>query len=197
MAFADSSVERTEDRFGRVPDVPAEVREFASLVEREGLHGLHFQHVVLCTRRAWFHLNRIDYAHLDERMAFGAAAHKISKRRDRSVEGLMGLSPDRIDWKNRVVIEAKARSGAEVAVSRQTAFYAFLLWAATGHKWHARNDILEERRVRPVAMDMSVAREMLDLAHQLSELNRRQDPPEAERKPLCDSCSYRFLCGMT
>ena len=177
--------------------VPEEVSEFARLVEAEGLHGLHFQHVSLCARRAWFHLNRIDYAHLDERMAMGAAMHEASRPRDRSVEGLMGLAPDRVDWQNRVVVEAKARSGAETAVSRQTALYALVLWAATGHPWRAQNEILEQRRKRPVAINPEVVKEMLDLARQLAKLNTCSDPPPAKRKPLCMACSYRFLCGMT
>ena len=177
--------------------IPPEVTEFSRLVETEGLHGLHFQHISLCTRRAWFHLNRIDYAHLDERMANGTVMHETSRPRDRSVEGLTGLAPDRIDWRNQVVMEAKARSGAKTAVSRQTAFYALLLWASTGQEWRAQNDIIEERRSRPVVIDPEVVDEMLDLAHKLATLSRRPDPPPAKRKKLCTSCSYRFLCGMT
>lgn len=176
---------------------PSKVIEFSHLVETAGLHGLHFQHISLCARRAWFHLNRIDYAHLDERMANGTVMHETSRPRDRSVEGLTGLAPDRIDWRNRVVVEAKARSGAKTAVSRQTAFYALLLWASTGQPWRAQNDIIEERRSRPVVIDPEVVDEMLDLAHKLAALGRRTDPPPAKRKKLCASCSYRFLCGMT
>ena len=174
---------------------PPDVLEFAHIVEKEGLHGLHFQHVSLCERRAWFHLNRIDYAHMDERMATGTVVHSISKPRDNSINVLMGLSPDRIDWGNRIVVEAKARSGAAVAVSRQTALYALLLWAATGQPWRAQNDILEERRIRPVAIDKAVAKEMLALARRLSALSKRAEPPLARRIKLCAKCSYRFLCG--
>lgn len=175
--------------------VPDEVREFARIVESEDLQGLHFQHISLCERRAWFHLNRIDYAHMDQRMANGIVAHQINKPRDRSVEGLMGLFPDRIDWANRVVIEAKARSGARVAVSRQTALYALLLWAATGQPWQAQTSILEERRIRSVKISDALVQEMLQLAKRLSELCRQSDPPSAKRIKLCAACSYRFLCG--
>ena len=177
--------------------MPPDVVEFASLVEAHGLHGLHFQHVALCARRAWLHLNRIDYAHLDEHMAHGTAIHETSRPRDRSVVGLIGLSPDRIDWRGRVVVEAKARPGARTAVSRQTAFYALMLWAATGEPWQGRNDILEQRRHRPVVVDAEVVSEMLELARALAQLSECDRPPRAVRKPLCAACSYRFLCGMT
>ena len=176
-------------------EVPAEIREFAAIVESEDLQGLHFQHVSLCERRAWFHLNRIDYAHMDQRMANGTVAHQINRPRDRSVDGLMGLSPDQIDWENRVVIEAKARSGARVAVSCQTALYALLLWAATGQPWRAQNNILEERRIRSVEINDALVQDMLQLAKRLSELRRQSVPPSAKRIKLCAACSYRFLCG--
>jgi len=50
------------------------LHHFAAIVETEGMHGLAFQHLALCRRRAWLHLNRIDYAHLDRRMALGTVA---------------------------------------------------------------------------------------------------------------------------
>jgi CRISPR-associated exonuclease Cas4 len=176
--------------------LPNRIRRFADIVEREGLHGLHFQHVALCERRAWLHLNRIDYAHLDERMALGTALHNINRPRDSSVEGLTGLSPDRIDWTNRIVVEAKGRAGAEDAVSRQTLFYAFILWAATGTPWRAQNDILSQRRTRLVAVDEDAIDDMLTLANRLSALKRLPNPPLADKKPICASCSHRFLCGI-
>ena len=84
----------------------ARVRRFAEVVDRAGLHGLAFQHLALCRRRAWLHLHRVDYAHLDARMQRGLALHDASRPRDRSVAGLIGLAPDRIDWQARRVYEA-------------------------------------------------------------------------------------------
>ena len=68
------------------------VRHFAAIVTEADLHGLAFQHLALCRRRAWLHLHRIDYSHLDVRMQRGLAMHDASKPRDRSVVGLMGLA---------------------------------------------------------------------------------------------------------
>ena len=116
---------------------------FADLVERHGLHRL-CSASSLCEGRAWLHLHRIDYSHLEERMKLGAVAHDLAKPRDSSVEGLMGLAPDRIDWAERCVIEAKHKAGAKDAVGMQTAFYALLLSVATGKPWRAENDILSQ-----------------------------------------------------
>lgn len=175
--------------------ISAIAREFARLCEVADLHGLLFQHYVLCHRRAWLHMNRVDYAHLDERMQRGLVLHDKSKPRDRSVIGLMGLAPDRIDWKNSIVIEAKGGSGAVAAVSAQTAFYALILTAATNRVWRAVNEIIEAKRKREVTMDVNMAEKMLTTAEGLSELRAAPTPPLAQIKPICAHCSYRHLCG--
>lgn len=172
-----------------------DVAKFAALVEAHDLHGLAFQHLALCARRAWFHLNRIDYAHLDRRMALGTARHDLSRVRDRSVEGLMGLSPDRIDWEHRRVHEAKGGAGARDAVSLQCAFYALMLSHASGEAFEAATDILPERRIRPVPIDAALVSQMVAMADRLGALRHAPSPPEAERKPICTTCSYRVLCG--
>lgn len=176
-------------------DWAAPIRAFAAAVEAHELHGLLFQHLELCERRAWLHLHRIDYAHLEERMRLGAVAHELHRPRDRSVQGLMGLAPDRIDWARREVIEAKGSAGARRAVSLQTCFYAILLMAATGRVWSAANEIIGGRKKLPVPLGLEEITQMLEMARRLGELADEALAPMAARKPICDSCSYRFLCG--
>lgn len=190
------SRERTvKRRQNKVRPSDPRIAAFAEVVERHSLNGLVFQHLPLCERRAWLHLHRIDYAHLEERMKTGAVAHNLAKSRDSSVTGLMGLAPDRINWAERCVVEAKHKSGAQTAVAMQTAFYALLLMAATGKRWRAENDILSQRRRRPVVIDSDTIDRMLALAQQAAELLEREYAPKARRKPICASCSYRYLCG--
>ncbi|MGH6816124.1 MAG: CRISPR-associated protein Cas4 [Hyphomicrobiaceae bacterium] len=178
-----------------VPPVPDAVTAFHAVVERANLHALPFQHLALCGRRAWFHLKRIDYAHLDGRMQRGLVIHETVRPRDSSVEGLMGLAPDRIDWDKRVVYESKGGAGAKDAVSRQTAFYALMLWRATGHPWRAVTHIVAAKRSRDVPMTDTLICEMLEDARRLADLAQRETPPPADEKPICAACSYRFLCG--
>lgn len=176
-------------------DWAPEVEAFQQLVEANDLHGLLFQHVELCRRRAWLHANRIDYSHLDARMELGAVSHSLSKSRDGSVTGLMGISPDRIDWKRREVVEVKGSAGARRAVSLQTAFYAMMLMAATGKRWTAANEITGSKRRIPVAVDLEVVREMVAIAQDLGRLTSEEAPPIGERIGICSSCSYRHLCS--
>jgi hypothetical protein len=81
-------------------------------------------------------------------MALGTVLHELSRVRDRSVEGLSGLNPDRIDWTERIVFEAKGGAGAVDAVSDQTALYAVILTAATGREWRAATHLIRQKRER-------------------------------------------------
>ena len=176
-------------------DWSAPLHCFCDLAERFHLQGLLFQHLELCERRAWFHMNRIDYAHLDERMRLGSVSHEIHRPRDHSVEGLIGVSPDRVDWKRREVVEAKGTAGAREAVSMQTRFYALLLMAATGKRWTAVNEIIGGRKQLTVAIEREHIQTMLAMAERLANLSSQESAPKISRKDICDSCSYRFLCG--
>jgi len=109
---------------------------FYERVVRLELHGLHFQHIELCERRAWMYLHKINFAQWHERVATGTAKHETSYSRDYSTEGLFGLAPDRIDWDDGVVYENKGTAGAKEASNNQTAFYAVMLAIATGKEWH-------------------------------------------------------------
>lgn len=175
--------------------LPADLAAFCAIVECENLHALPFQHLALCPRRAWFHLKRIDYAHLDQRMQRGLFIHENMRPRDHSVEGLMGLAPDLVDWENHAVIEAKGGAGAKDAVSRQTAFYALMLWRATGRRWKAATHIVASKRTRDVPITNELLALMLADARRLADLARLPGPPPADEKPICAACSYRFLCG--
>lgn len=170
------------------------VEKIANLCIKHDFHGLLFQHLAICRRRAWLHIKRIQCAHLEQRMELGQISHLLNRARDVSVEGLIGLAPDRIDWQNRIVIEAKSTAGAQEAVSYQTAFYAILLATATQESWGAQNDILSTRRVRPVHLDGQILNAILELTLELTELQNENHPPKVDRQPICNTCGYRFLC---
>ena len=175
-------------------DRKAMIKEFAHLCELYDLHGLAFQHYGICKRRAWLHLNRVNYVHLEERMMLGTLAHTTSKVRDRSVEGLMGLYPDRIDWKSNKVVEAKGKGGAPKAVSKQAVYYALILSAQTGDEWIPAVEIISERRTREIPINDELIAEMVAVARELGTL-ANLGCPEGINEPICRTCSYSRLCG--
>ena len=116
--------------------------------------------------------------------------HEISRPRDASVEGLMGLSPDRIDWRNHIVYEAKGSAGARDAVARQTAFVCADAMARTHAHPVARglNHILSQKRTREIDPTADLLVERMVCAP-LSKLRRQEASPDAVRKPICEKCS--------
>lgn len=168
---------------------------FSERVDRLSLHGLHFQHVKLCERRAWMYLHGINYAQWNAQVAVGIAKHLTSYARDRSTEGLFGLAPDRIDWNERIVYENKGTGGAVEASSDQTAFYAVMLSIATGEEWRAVTHVLSTRRRREVHLDAARLQSLWESSERLELLAHQQDVPPAQRIPLCTTCSFAAFCG--
>ncbi len=78
------------------------------LAEEYGLHGLYFQHVALCRRRAWLHLMGATHAVHHARVQRGLALHQTEKRPADVPRGL-GIAPDAIDFERRVVLEKRVR----------------------------------------------------------------------------------------
>ncbi|WP_020560718.1 CRISPR-associated protein Cas4 [Thiofilum flexile] len=157
---------------------------FVERVERLNLHGLHFQHIELCQRRAWMYLHKVNFAQWYARVQTGTALHDTSYQRDHSVRGLMGLAPDRIDWEQCMVFENKGTGGAVEASSNQTAFYALILSISTGQVWRAYTHILSSRRRREVVLDESRLTTLWQASEQLERLSHQESVPSAPKMAL-------------
>jgi CRISPR-associated exonuclease Cas4 len=168
---------------------------FYERVDRLRLHGLHFQHVTLCERRAWLYLHQVNFAQWYSRVQTGTAKHDTSYARDRSTEGLMGLSPDRLDWENAVVYENKGTAGAKAASDNQTAFYAVILSIATGREWKAITHVLSTRRRREVVLDEKQLEQLWQASERLEMLMEQDSVPDVPKIPLCSKCSAAAFCG--
>ncbi|MEA3642359.1 MAG: Dna2/Cas4 domain-containing protein [Lamprobacter sp.] len=168
---------------------------FSERVDRLELHGLHFQHVNLCERRAWMYLHRVNFAQWNSRVATGTAHQATHYKRDRSTVGLFGLAPDRVDWKQAIVFENKGTGGASVAVDRQVGFYAVMLSIATERTWTGRVHVLTNRRWREVVLDASLLDGLWSDSLRLEHLTQVQRVPSVPRIGLCASCSLASFCG--
>ena len=162
------------------------------LAEGIGLHGLYFQHVALCRRRAWLHLMGATHAVRNMRVRRGLALHQTEKRPDDVPKGL-GIAPDAIDFERRIVIERKGSAGAREAVARQALFYAAFMTAATGDLWRAEVQVYGSRKKTTYDLTESVLDQLIrDARHGRSLID--SPPPQARRIPLCKTCSCNLLC---
>ncbi len=165
------------------------LRELAEELE---LHGLYFQHVALCRRRAWLHLAGATHVARNRRAQRGLALHQTEKRAGDVPRGL-GIAPDAIDFDQRLVIERKGSGGASDAVSRQALFYAAFMTAATGTIWRAEVQVYGTRRRVTHRLTETVLDQLIVDARYARDL-LAGDPPVARVLPLCDSCSCHDLC---
>ena len=162
------------------------------LAEEYGLHGLYFQHVALCPRRAWLHLIGATHAVQHARVRRGLALHQTEKRPGDVPRGL-GIAPDAIDFERRVVIERKGSAGARSAVSRQALFYAAFMTGATGEVWRAEVQVYGSRKTTTYDLTDDVLDQLIQDARKSVDL-AVGPPPSARRIRLCDACSCSPLC---
>lgn len=167
-------------------------RLLRELAEEYGLHGLYFQHIALCRRRAWLHLLGATHAVRHVRVQRGLALHQTEKRPGQVAKGL-GIAPDAVDFERRVVIERKGSAQARVAVSRQALFYAAFMTGATGDLWRAEVQVYGSRQRIIYDITDDVLDQLVRDARESREL-AAGPAPAAKRIRLCDACSCNELC---
>ena len=167
-------------------------RVLRELAEEYSLHGLYFQHVALCRRRAWLHLMGATHAIQHARVQRGLALHDTEKRPGEAPQGL-GIAPDAIDFDRRVVIERKGSAKGREAVSRQALFYAAFMTGATDHPWRAEVQVYGSRRKISYELTEAALDELIRDARRSREL-AGAPAPGAKRIRLCDACSCNPLC---
>jgi CRISPR-associated exonuclease Cas4 len=172
----------------------ARIRAFCDRAEELEVQGLDFQHVAICRRRCWLHLHRASMNEWSDLIRLGEVLHADSHSRDRSIAGSTGLTPDRLDWEHRIVVEEKSSKSHGEASHDQLSFYAALMTRVSGRLWSGRLYVLGAGRYRDVALDdarLTRLEASLDLIASL-----KNDPtvPSVTRLPACDGCSNSEFC---
>lgn len=160
--------------------------------EKLSVHGLSFQHIMLCTTRTWLHYHRLDCAHLNRHMQLGLLLHERSD--SRLTYSLYGLAPDQVNWARREVSEIKKSRSHEAALVNQLLFYLAALTVATGQSWQGVLRYTASRRTKTILLDQATLLQLQQSLVQLREVLRLPRPPAKERKPVCQGCSYSLLC---
>lgn len=159
--------------------------------EALGVHGLSFQHILLCPTRTWLHYHRVDCGHLNRHMQLGLLLHEKSNTLSQS---LYGLSPDRVDWARREVSEIKKSRSHEAALTNQLLFYLAALTVATGQAWRGVLRYTSSRRTKAILLDASGVLQLQQSLARLRDVLALPQPPAKSDKPVCQGCSYRLLC---
>jgi len=174
--------------------VSERLKEMVDRADELGVHGLLFQHIVLCPTRTWLHYHRIDCAHLNRYMQRGLWISETTYPRDRDRGIGLGVYPDQIDWANRTVSEVKSAKRPDSAARAQLLFYMAVLEVSTGEAWMGLLRTPTSRRIQKLVLDGQTETWLLGLFEELVAVLGRSRPPQRVEKPLCVGCSYRLLC---
>ncbi len=162
--------------------------------EQKGVHGLLFQHIVLCPTRAWLHYHRVDCAHLNRFMQRGSWVHATAYEgmQDRVVG--LGIHPDRIDWNALTVSEVKSAKRPDDASRLQLLFYVSVMTAASDEEWSGLLRTPASRRIERIVFDQAAEEWLIIKFNELVSVLEQPRPPQKTGKPICSGCSYRLLC---
>ena len=173
-------------------EILEKARYLRELAEEHDLHGLYFQHIALCRRRAWLHLMGATHAVRNPRVRRGLALHDTDRRAPRAPRGL-GIAPDGIDFERRVIVERKGGAGARDAVARQALFYAAFIAGAASELWSAEIHVYGKRKKLELRLTETALDRLIADARAAPALRAGPCPP-ARRIRLCDTCSCNPLC---
>ncbi len=172
------------------------VQAFCDRCDLLNVNGLDFQHAAICARRCWLHLHRASMNEWSEHIRLGSIRHGDSHQRDQSTTGLLGLSPDRLDWDRHVVIEEKPSASHLFAAEDQALFYAAMLSVATGSLWGISIYVSSKRRYFEYALDqprLDRLNKSLDL---IGFLKLTNSVPAGPVIAACAGCSNAEFCGI-
>ena len=160
---------------------------------RVKITGLMMQYYIACKRELWFFSRGIDIDRETSNIQRGTHIDETSyksKRRSFQINGRIAL--DILD--SGEVMEVKASSALEEPARMQLLYY---LWYLDEILDIQRDGVLAyptERKRESVTLDTS-AREAVEAAIQeIIDITEREQPPELEKKPYCDSCLYQDIC---
>ena len=164
------------------------------LAEECGLHGLYFQHVALCRRRAWLHLMGATHAVHHSRVRRGACASPDGEAPWRSASWARHCAGrDRLQTPRGHREKGNGRSTRRGfpagTVLRRVHDRRFRRAVACRG---ARLRITREDQLPP-SPDEDVLDQLVRDAWDSRDLMAEPAPP-ARRIPLCDACSCNLLC---
>jgi CRISPR-associated exonuclease Cas4 len=157
--------------------------------------GLMVQYYHVCKRELWFMSRGIDIDRETTNIQRGTHVDESSYQDARN-SFMIGnrIQLDVLDSGD--VMEVKVSSALEKPARMQLLFYLWFLREIHGVEKDGILAYPTERKRESVTLDNSAKEQVeLTIAGILNVVNRDQ-PPELEKKPYCDSCLYQDLCWM-
>jgi CRISPR-associated exonuclease Cas4 len=160
---------------------------------RVKITGLMMQYYIVCERELWFFSRGVDIDRETSNIQRGTHIDETSydgQRRSFQINGRIAL--DILD--SGEVMEVKASSTLEESARMQLLYY---LWYLEEILDVQRDGVLAyptERKRESVTLDDTTRDTVEDAIRGIIDIVEREEPPELNKKPYCDSCLYQDIC---
>jgi CRISPR-associated exonuclease Cas4 len=186
------------DRLGDLPpDDPVSMLlrsvETEATAEEFRVTGVMMQYYAVCHRELWFESRDIEIDRDRASIVRGTNVDEQAysdKRRSVPIDGTIVI--DVLD--DGTVMEVKPSSSMTEPARLQLLYYLWYLKHVVGVE---RDGVLAhptERRRESVELTPEAERHVEDAIRGVHDVITASTPPEAERKPFCDSCAYHDFC---
>jgi CRISPR-associated exonuclease Cas4 len=186
------------DRLGDLPpDDPVSMLlrsvETEATAEEFRVTGVMMQYYAVCHRELWFESRDIEIDRDRASIVRGTNVDEqaySNKRRSVPIDGTIVI--DVLD--DGTVMEVKPSSSMTEPARLQLLYYLWYLKHVVGVE---RDGVLAhptERRRESVELTPEAERHVEEAIRGVHDVIMASTPPEAERKPFCDSCAYHDFC---
>jgi len=167
--------------------------ETEAAVEEFRVTGVMMQYYAVCHRELWFESRDIEIDRDRASIVRGTNVDEQAysdKRRSVSIDGTIVI--DVLD--DGTVMEVKPSSSMVEPARLQLLYYLWYLKHVVGVE---RDGVLAhptERRRESVELTQEAEQRVEKALRGVYDVTNAETPPEAERKPFCDSCAYHDFC---
>lgn len=160
----------------------------------EPITGTHIQYYLVCPRKCWLSLHRLEQEAEDDLVLLGRLTHESSfsrqQMREVDIDGFL-----RVDFTQDGIVH-EVKHGQEMAQAHrmQLAYYLYQL-RLRGVETHGVLHFPNQRRKEQVELTPEVEAELQGVIRQVETLRQQPLPPQVE-KPMriCRSCAYEEFC---
>lgn len=155
--------------------------------------GVMMQYYVLCKRELWLEYNQIPIDKTNKHIVKGKLVDKDTYKEKNDTITIGGmLSPDILE--DGTIIEVKPTSNITTGAEAQLMYY---MWAFNEVLNESRDGVIaiptERKRIK-LTYDESIKETVEDRIYEISNIVKKEEPPELSKKELCNTCAFKDFC---
>lgn len=163
-------------------------------MKKEDITGVMVQYFVVCKRELWFYIKQINMNYNNDDISIGKLIHEKSYKRENKELRIDNMVFDFVKKGDELVIfEIKKSTKLTIGAKYQLYFYLYNLRLLEPK---IKGILLypKERKREEIILNDEIINKMENIFDEILEISHFKQPPKAENKPYCKSCSFYELC---